>query len=297
MKPATKILLAVLTLFMGVIVVYWGIVYGGGEEEQPIVVNDPAVAGPERPTPSPPDGRDEAAGDLVPVGDLTASRSSAEPAVEGSGTAAVLGREEPMMPALEDESEGAPPTGAPMPPSTLARDEGGDAPQTAPADSSTPGAARGAGGTGEASGGDVEPVSSPPLNAPERTTAPTYAPYVVKAGDTLSSIAQGWFGDAARWDLIQEANPAIDPNRLRPGQVLRLPARSASRDPAPGTPGTSDHGGTYTVRSGDTLSFIARTLLGEERHWRLIYEANRSAIGPNPDAITVGMKLIIPRRP
>ena len=42
---------------------------------------------------------------------------------------------------------------------------------------------------------------------------------------------------------------------------------------------------------------IVRTLLGDEAHWRLIYEANREAIGPNPDAITAGMKLTIPPRP
>lgn len=286
MKPATKILLAVITLFMGVIVVYWGIVYGGGPEQQPVVVNDPAVAGPERPGLSPPDDRDGAAGDLVPVGDLTASRPPAEPVPEAPEAGAVLGREEPVMAGMDDitgheEGEGAPAAGGPAQPSTLPQDGRRDAPRADPADAPTP---------SEPSRRDTEPASRPPAQA----AAPAYTPYVVKESDTLSSISQAWFGDAARWDLIHEANPAIDPSRLRIGQVLRLPARSTSHDPASRT---ADRSGTYTVRSGDTLSSIARILLGEERHWRLLYEANRSAIGPNPDAITIGMKLIIPPRP
>jgi nucleoid-associated protein YgaU len=192
------------------------------------------------------------------------------------------------MAAMDDvtgqgESEAAPIAGGPEQPATPPGDGRGDAPQDEVADAATPDAAEG-----------EEPPSGPPQRPPAPPAEPAYAPYVVKEGDTLSSIAQSWFGDAARWDLIQEANPAIDPNRLRIGQVLRLPGRGAVRDPASETDGG---GGTYTVRTGDTLSSIARILLGEERHWRLLYEANRSAIGPNPDAIAVGMRLVIPSRP
>jgi nucleoid-associated protein YgaU len=54
--------------------------------------------------------------------------------------------------------------------------------------------------------------------------------YVVKAGDSLSQIAQQVLGDANRWNEIWEANKdAIpDPNVINPGQELRLPVESTA---------------------------------------------------------------------
>ena len=50
---------------------------------------------------------------------------------------------------------------------------------------------------------------------------------------------------------------------------------------------------TYTVRSGDTLSGIARKFYGNSARWTWIYAANRSKIS-NPNSIYVGGKLTIP---
>jgi nucleoid-associated protein YgaU len=49
--------------------------------------------------------------------------------------------------------------------------------------------------------------------------------YVVQAGDTLSKIAQRYYGDAALYTKIFEANRDVlkDPNRISPGQKLRIP--------------------------------------------------------------------------
>ena len=52
--------------------------------------------------------------------------------------------------------------------------------------------------------------------------------------------------------------------------------------------------GSYTVRPGDTLSGIA-SALGTRGGWPALYEANRQAIGPDPDAIHAGNVLVIPR--
>ena len=51
--------------------------------------------------------------------------------------------------------------------------------------------------------------------------------YVVKAGDTLSKIAQEFYGDASRWNEIFEANKdqIADPNLIRVGQELRIPPK------------------------------------------------------------------------
>jgi nucleoid-associated protein YgaU len=51
---------------------------------------------------------------------------------------------------------------------------------------------------------------------------------------------------------------------------------------------------SYTIQDGDTLSSIAAKFYGDENQWNQIYEANREAIGENPDNIAVGLELTIP---
>ena len=51
--------------------------------------------------------------------------------------------------------------------------------------------------------------------------------YTVRKGDTLSAIAKRHYGDANAYNSIFEANrPMLDhPDRIYPGQVLRIPPR------------------------------------------------------------------------
>lgn len=53
--------------------------------------------------------------------------------------------------------------------------------------------------------------------------------YEVKSGDTLSKIAKAQYGDAMRYPEIFEANKPMltDPDRIYPGQVLRIPGGKA----------------------------------------------------------------------
>ncbi len=50
---------------------------------------------------------------------------------------------------------------------------------------------------------------------------------------------------------------------------------------------------TYTVKTGDSLSLIAKRLTGNANNWRAIYNQNRSMIGGNPNSIKPGQKLVI----
>ncbi len=52
--------------------------------------------------------------------------------------------------------------------------------------------------------------------------------YVVKAGDSLSKIAKLHYGDGNAWTRIFEANRDVldDPDKIYPGQTLKLPARA-----------------------------------------------------------------------
>lgn len=52
--------------------------------------------------------------------------------------------------------------------------------------------------------------------------------------------------------------------------------------------------GTYVVRSGDTLWLIAQSQLGAGERWPEIYSLNRDTIGPDANAISVGMSLKLP---
>ena len=51
---------------------------------------------------------------------------------------------------------------------------------------------------------------------------------------------------------------------------------------------------TYVTKAGDSLTSIADEVYGDDTRWSEIYEANREAIGDNPDLIQVGVTLTIP---
>ncbi len=74
--------------------------------------------------------------------------------------------------------------------------------------------------------------------------------------------------------------------------VGAVPAVSASPSVVPSaTPAT------YEVAAGDTLKSIAQRFYGDADAWQAIYDANRGAIGPDPDALRDGTRLTIPPRP
>lgn len=75
------------------------------------------------------------------------------------------------------------------------------------------------------------------------TTTTTTGSYTVRYGDTLSAIASRY---GTSISALASLNGISNPNRIYPGQVLKLSGGSSTR--------------SYTVRSGDTLSGIASRL-------------------------------------
>ena len=59
--------------------------------------------------------------------------------------------------------------------------------------------------------------------------APEAVMYTVVSGDTLGKIAKEHYGNAAKYPVIFEANKPLleDPNKIYPGQVLRIPPLDA----------------------------------------------------------------------
>ena len=136
----------------------------------------------------------------------------------------------------------------------------------------------------------VKPATTPPARPGPR-------PYTIEPGDTYAAIAEAVYGSERYTISIAQANPLVDPLKLQPGQVIRLPhiAPKPARTPPPAE--LTDGSVYYVVRAEDTLSRIARQHYRDPRLWRVIYMANREPIGPDPDRIQPGARIIIPPPP
>jgi nucleoid-associated protein YgaU len=74
--------------------------------------------------------------------------------------------------------------------------------------------------------GNVEGVKVVDDRLKVATPAPSATYHTVEKGDTLSKIAQAVYGDMMKYPIIFEANKPMltDPDKIYPGQVLRIPA-------------------------------------------------------------------------
>lgn len=79
------------------------------------------------------------------------------------------------------------------------------------------------------------------------------------------------------------------------GAVRPEPNVQSSPTPAPAPAPAPSGAGTYTVKPGDYLSKIAKSVYGDALKWRKIYDANRGIIGANPNLIHPGQVLTIPK--
>ncbi len=137
--------------------------------------------------------------------------------------------------------------------------------------------------------------------APTRTVEPFTGPrtYVVKSGQTLSSIAADVYGNQRFYVAILRANPNLNPKQLQPGMKITLPdisdVRPDSSTAMAAASSTEDRSGhTYTVKSGDTLYRISQKLFGTPRQAEAIYDLNRDTIGPDEAKLRLGMVLKLP---
>lgn len=126
-------------------------------------------------------------------------------------------------------------------------------------------------------------VVTPPVVTPPVETAGSE--YVVVIGDTLGKIAKK---NGVTLKALEAANPGIVPTKLKVGQKLSIPAGTGGV--APATTTSSDNGAeTYTVKSGDTLTKIAK-------HYGTTVKALESENNLSTTGIKVGQKLKIPAK-
>ena len=135
----------------------------------------------------------------------------------------------------------------------------------------------------------------PDTNAVAETAAPAAAAaaaseYKIAAGDTFSTIAKKFHTTTK---AILDANPGVEPTRLKVGQVIHLPAISGAPAPATALAGSATEAAgaepVYTVKSGDNLTKIAT-------EFKVSVRALRSANNLTTDRIRVGQKLKIPAK-
>jgi LysM repeat protein len=112
--------------------------------------------------------------------------------------------------------------------------------------------------------------------------------YTVAQGDTLGAIATK---NRVKLKALEDANPGVEPTKLKIGQKLHIPPPAAITAAASTAPGTDSVNGeqSYKVKSGDTLLKIA----GE---FKVSVKSIRSANNLKTDKIVVGQDLKIPAK-
>ena len=118
-----------------------------------------------------------------------------------------------------------------------------------------------------------------------------YTEHVIAKGESFYTLGKKY---NVGFKAIAEANPAINPNRLKIGEKIKIPP--------PKTPGAASLNGTsaltngsetglrtYKVKSGDSLLKIART-------YGVTAKQLRSANNLKTDQIKVGQTLKIPAK-
>jgi hypothetical protein len=124
----------------------------------------------------------------------------------------------------------------------------------------------------------------PPGAGPEPASAPAPGGSGA-AGQAGSSAAAG-------------AEPGAPGAGPVPGRDRGRPADAGGAGESQGAPAA----GAHTIRPGDTLWGIAaahlppakRSPAAIDRYWRQVYRANRATLGPDPDLIHPGTRLLLP---
>jgi LysM repeat protein len=109
--------------------------------------------------------------------------------------------------------------------------------------------------------------------------------YTIQRGDTLSALSRRFGVSVA--DLVA-ANGLADPNHIRYGATLQIPAPAAATAPAPAAPPPAVPTVTYVVRPGDTLFGIAL------RHGTTVDAIALSNSITNPRLVVTGSSLVLP---
>src|SRR5262245_3627575 len=130
-----------------------------------------------------------------------------------------------------------------------------------------------------------------------------FVPYTVKAGDTLQTIAERYYGDRSRGEVIFETNQLPPNPRLAPGMVLKIPEipgvpfilpelrpkppADTTASPAAPAPAAPEGGKGTEVEEINPLLVGARESLEKGEYLVALADVDRVLSGnaQNPDAV------------
>ena len=124
--------------------------------------------------------------------------------------------------------------------------------------------------------------STKPAPKAEKSKAPAAAGYTVKAGDNFAKIARA-LGTTS--DSLAKANGLSSDAIIRPGQILKIPAKATAKAATPAKPQTAPAskgtGNTHQIQAGDTFFSISKK-----------YGISAAALAAaNPTAVPTALKL------
>jgi LysM repeat protein len=129
-------------------------------------------------------------------------------------------------------------------------------------------------------------ATNPPVAMEQTPVTPAVTEYTVVKGDVLETIAKK---NGVTVKALEAANPGVVPTKLKIGQKLMIPAGGGSAGSAAMATGTGTEGETYVVKSGDTLTKIAK-------QFGTTVKAVETENNLSTTRIKVGQKLKIPSK-
>ena len=116
-------------------------------------------------------------------------------------------------------------------------------------------------------------------------------------GESLSLIASWYTGSSKNWRKLAKANPGLNPNRIKGGNVILIPpSMLKTRVPLPqkvAAKYTSDYFAYRVKEDDEKLADIAQWYTGNAANRKLLARANPDL---NPDHLVRGNEVYIPKK-
>lgn len=116
-------------------------------------------------------------------------------------------------------------------------------------------------------------------------------------GESMSLIARWYTGSSKNWRKLAKANPRLNPDRIKKGDVISIPpALLKTREPMPEKVAaryTADYFAHTVKKDGEKMETIAKWYTGKAANWKAIAKANPKI---NPNHLAAGNEIYIPSK-
>ena len=116
-------------------------------------------------------------------------------------------------------------------------------------------------------------------------------------GESMSLIARWYTGSSGNWRKLAKANPSINPNRIKKGNVIAIPTKlMKTREPLPQKVAaryTADYFAYTVIQDGEKMEVLSTWYTGNAANWKAIARANPKL---NPNHLVAGNEVYIPSK-